>query len=124
VVYENSKAYLSINEELYALEDLDTIADSTYLAAYNKALDFVEKMEKLPVLNGVDMTDAETIDALEKEYNEMTEYEKSFLASDVTETLEKYVNKLKEIRTLVENSGSGNSEEGSSEENSGEENTE
>lgn len=125
VVYENNKAYLSINEELYALDDLDTIADGTYLTAYNKALAFVEKMEKLPVLNGVDMRDAETIDALEKEYNEMTDYEKSFLASDVTETLEKYVNKLKEVRAVVENSGNGNSgEENSEEGNSGEENTE
>ena len=30
VVYENNKAYLSINEQLYSLEDLDTVADSEY----------------------------------------------------------------------------------------------
>jgi len=111
VVYENNKAFLSINEELYALEDLDTIADATYLNAYDKALAFVEKMEKLPVLNGVDMTDAERIDALEKEYNEMTDYEKSFLANDVVDTLNKYVNKLKEVRAAAENSGNENSGE-------------
>ena len=110
VVYENNKAYLSINEELYSLEDLDTIADAAYLAAYDKALAFVEKIEKLPVLNGVDMTDAETIDALEKEYNEMTEYEKSFLAKDVTETLEAYVKKLQDVRAVAENAGTGNTE--------------
>ena len=28
VVYENGKAYLAINEQLYSLDDLDTIADS------------------------------------------------------------------------------------------------
>ena len=118
VVYENNKAFLSINEELYALEDLDTIADATYLAAYDKALAFVEKIEKLPVLNGVDMTDAETIDALEKEYNEMTDYEKSFLAKDVVDALNDYVDKLKDVRALAENS----KEENSGNDNSGDEN--
>ncbi len=110
VVYENNKAYLSINEELYSLEDLDTVADAEYLAAYDKALAFVGKLGKLPVLNGVDMTDAETIDALEKEYNEMTEYEKSFIANDVVKSLNAYVEKLKEVRLAAENADKGNTE--------------
>lgn len=107
VVYENGKAYLSIDESLYSLDDLDTIADSDYLAAYDKALAFVVRLNKLPVLNGVDMTDAETIEALEKEYNEMSEYEKSFIASDVVKTLEAYIEKLKEVKLAAENSGAG-----------------
>ena len=42
----------------------------------------------------------------------------------MVESLEKYVEKLKEVRTAAENSGNGNSEEeNSGEENSGEENT-
>jgi len=104
VVYENNKAYLSINEELYSLEDLDTVADKEYLNAYDKALAFVTKLAKLPVLNGVSMTDAEVIDGLEKEYNEMTDYEKTFVASDAVQTMKKYVEKLKEIRAAADNS--------------------
>lgn len=104
VVYENNKAYLSINEELYSLEDLDTVADKEYLAAYDKAYEFVAKHNKLPGINGIDMTDAETIDALEKEYNEMTDYEKSFVAQDVVTSLNKYIEKLKEIRLAAEDS--------------------
>uniref|UniRef100_UPI004055A410 flagellar hook assembly protein FlgD n=1 Tax=Acetatifactor sp. TaxID=1872090 RepID=UPI004055A410 len=111
VVYENNKAYLSINEELYSLEDLDTVADAEYMAAYDKAYEFVAKHNKLPVLNGVDMTDADEIDALEKEYNEMTEYEKSFIASDVVESLNKYIDKLKEVRLAEEQSGNNNPED-------------
>lgn len=112
VVYENNKAYLSINEELYSLEDLDTVADGEYLSAYDKALAFVTRINKLPVLNGVDMRDAETIDALEKEYNEMTEYEKSFIASDVVGTLNAYIEKLKEVRAAAENAGNAGAEGG------------
>lgn len=105
VVYENNKAYLSINEELYSLEDLDTVADKDYLKAYDKALAYVTKLAKLPVLNGVSMADAEVIDGLEKEYNEMTDYEKTFVASDAVQTMKKYVEKLKEIRAAADNSG-------------------
>ncbi len=102
VVYENNKAYLSINEELYALEDLDTVADAAYLAAYDKAYAFVASHNKLPNVNGIDLTDAEAIEALEKEYNEMTDYEKSFVANDVVESLKKYIAKLEEIRLAAE----------------------
>ena len=53
VVFENNKAYLSINEELYSLSDLDTVVDGGYLNAYNKAYDFTVKLNKLPVVAGV-----------------------------------------------------------------------
>ncbi len=98
VVFENNKAYLSINEQLYSLDDLDTVADEMYLNAYNKAYDFVAAHNKLPNINAVDLTDANKIDELEKTYNEMTDYEKSFVAKDVVESLNKYIEKLKEVR--------------------------
>lgn len=104
VVYENGKAYLSIEDQMYALEDLDTVADAEYLAAYNKAYDFVVKMNKLPNVNGIDLTDADTIDELEKTYNEMTDYEKTFLAKEVVTNLNKYIEKLKEVRKAAEDS--------------------
>ncbi len=80
------------------MDDLDTVADKEYLAAYDKATEFVKKLGKLPGVIGIDMSDAETIDELEKIYNEMNEYEKSFLAKDVVKTLNQYIEKLKEVR--------------------------
>ena len=102
VVYENGKAYLSINEQLYSIEDLDTVADADYLSAYNKATDFVNKLNKLPNINGIDLTDADTIDELEETYNSMSDYEKSFIASDVVKALNEYIDKLKEVRQAAE----------------------
>ena len=101
VVYENGKAYLSIDEQLYSLDDLDTVADKEYLNAYNKAYDFTVRLNKLPVLGGVDMSDADEIDELEKLYSEMNDYEKSFVAEDTVKTLNKYIEKLKEVRTAA-----------------------
>lgn len=102
VVYENGKAFLSINESLYSIEDLDTVVDSEYLAAYDKAEKFVISVNKLPHVNNVAESDLKTIDELEKIYNEMSDYEKSFVASDVVASLKKYIEKAKEIRAALE----------------------
>ena len=131
VVYENGKAYLAINESLYSLDDLDTVVDGTYLAAYNKAYEFTKDLNRLPVLAGVDLTDAENIDKLEKTYNEMNDYEKSFLSKDTVDRLKQYIEKLKEVRHAAgegedgdeEDKTEGPSEEGTTPEGSAPEGT-
>lgn len=102
VVYENGKAYLSINEELYSLDDLDTVADKSYLSAYDKAAEFVKRIAKLPGINGVSITDAESIQELDEIYKGMNDYEKTFVANDVVKTLEAYLEKLEELKTAAE----------------------
>ena len=102
VSYENNKAYLYINEQKYSIDDLDSVVDTDYLNAYNKAYNFTVKLNKLPNVNGIDSTDGETVDALEKEYNEMSDYEKSFLANDTVTSLNKYIERMKEIRKAAE----------------------
>lgn len=116
VVYENGKAYVSIDEALYSLDDLDTVVDATYLAAYNKASDFALEMNKLPNVNAIDLTNAKKIDELEKIYNEMNDYEKTFVAKDYVTKLEKYVEKLKEVRLAEEESKKNTEESGKTEE--------
>ena len=102
VVYENNKAYLSIDESLYSLDDLDTVVDKTYKDAYDKAFDLNTRLNKLPAVNGVDMSDAKEIDALEEIYNGMNDYEKSFVAQETVKNLNKYIEKLKEVRAAAE----------------------
>ena len=110
VAYENNKAYLYINEQKYSIDDLDSIVDANYLDAYNKAYNFTVKLNKLPNVNGIDSTDGESIDELEKEYNKMSDYEKSFLAKDTVTSLNKYIERLKEIRKAEEKAEEKDSE--------------
>ena len=110
VAYENNKAYLYINEQKYSIDDLDSIVDANYLDAYNKAYNFTVKLNKLPNVNGIDSTDGESIDELEKEYNKMSDYEKSFLAKDTVTSLNKYIERLKEIRKSEEKAEEKDSE--------------
>ena len=102
VVYEGNKAYLAINEELYSLDDLDTVVDAEYKAAYDKAEDFTIKLNKLPKVGAVDMSNAEAIEELKKIYEEMTDYEKTFLATDTVKRYNEYVVKLEEVRNAAE----------------------
>ena len=102
VVYENNKAYLSIDESLYSMDDLDSVVDPTYKKAYDQAMDFAVSVNKLPALGSVSDDDLEKIDSLKEVYDAMNDYEKSYVASDVAATLNKYVDKAKEIRLEAE----------------------
>ncbi len=98
VVYENGKAYLSINEQLYSLDDLDTVADKEYLDAYDKATDLVSRIAKLPSLTNVDLTHAEEIDELYEIFNGMNDYEKGFVAAEMQADLRDYKNRIDALR--------------------------
>lgn len=102
VAFENGKAYVAIEESLYSIDDVDTVVDLEYKNAYDKAYNFNVELNKLPKVSAIDMSHAEKIDELEKIYNEMNDYEKSFVASDTVKTLNKYIERLKEVRAAAE----------------------
>ena len=126
VAFENNKAYVSIEESLYPIEDVDTVVDLEYKNAYDKAYDFTKRLNKLPNPTRVDLSNGEEIDELEKIYNEMTDYEKSFIASDTVKTLNKYIERIKEVRAAAEEADKNNETEegGETGEESGTEGTE
>ena len=102
VVYEGGKPYLSINEELYSIDDLDTVVDKSYLKAYNGASDFTVKLNKLPALNNITIgADGKTIDELEETYNSMSDYDKSFVATDTVERYKQYLDRLAGLRAAA-----------------------
>lgn len=95
VVYENNKAYVSIEETLYPLDDVFGITDQTYLDAIDLAKEFNAELAKLPKLNDLTMDSAETILALNTVYSNLTEYEKSFISDSDVATLEAYVDRVR-----------------------------
>lgn len=108
VVYENGKAYVSIKEQLYSIDDVDTVVDKTYNTAFNLASDLVNRIFMLPGINGIDLSDCEEIDKLEKIYDDMDDYQKSFVASDAVKALKEYIEKAKEVRLAAEQAGNKN----------------
>lgn len=102
VVYENNKAFLSINESLYSIDDLDTVHDPAYLEAYKMATDLVERINKLPSINVIGLSDASEVDALNKIYNDMSDYQKSFVAQEKVEALRTYTDKIATLKNETE----------------------
>ena len=109
VVYENNKAYLSINGELYSMDDLNTVADPAYLDAYKKAGEFLNAYNKLPIPALLTIDDKEAVEKLNEIYENMSDYEKKFISPDYVSGLEKLVARMKEI-TLAYEQGSKDKE--------------
>jgi len=110
VTYENNKAFVSVNGSLYSMDDVKNVVDKTYQAAYDKAVAYVGKTNKLPSLDSLKLDNAETVEQVLKEYEDMSDYEKGFVASDVVSKLSLYTEKLKEMRASREDAEEENGE--------------
>lgn len=114
VTYESGKAYMYIDENRYALEDLETIVDAEYYTAYNMATDLVTSLNKLPAVGAIDLGDGETIDKIKKAYDDMSDYQKTFVAKSKVEVLDSYVAKIAELRKIDEANKSNGSDDDAS----------
>ncbi|MBO4375850.1 MAG: flagellar hook capping protein [Lachnospiraceae bacterium] len=102
VTYENGKAYVSIDENLYSVSDVATIIDKQYMNAYDKASSFVARIAKLPVVGAVSEKELNEIAELDEIYNGMSDYEKTFVASDVVKSLEEYKAQAAKVKEAIE----------------------
>ena len=112
IVYENNKAYLSINGDLYSLDDLDTVADEKYLTAYKLAANFINAYGKLPALGNLTVDDKESVESLKEMYDNMTDYQKNCLKEDYVSGLNDYVNKMKDLVNSQDQSQGSDQEKG------------
>ena len=113
VVYEKNKAYLSVNGELYSMDDLDTVADPTYLEAYKLAADWLNIYNKLPAYENLTVADREKVEKLAEMYDGMSEYQKQFLKDEEVATMQKYVTKMKDL-VAIANAEKGDDDDGGS----------
>ena len=97
VKYENGKAMVSVDEELYSLDEVTYVCDQDYLTAFGLAQTLVADTAKLPKIEQVTASDKETIEKVLKQYDDMNEYQKTFLSKSVVSSLEEYRKKLAEI---------------------------
>lgn len=102
VTYEGGKAYVYINEKRYSLSDVQTVLDSDYYDAYNLAMELVTGINRLPSIGALDVTDGEEVDRLNEIYQNMNEYQRSFVAKEKADALAAYVEKMNELRKLEE----------------------
>lgn len=97
VVYENGKAYLAIEEELYSIDDLETVADATYTLAVKNAESFVEALNALPNYKYVTRNNGAEIGEIVVAFEGMTDYEKGFLSEETMQIYSEYLAKYQEL---------------------------
>lgn len=110
VVKQNNKVYLSIDDQLYNIEDLDKVVDDEYLEALAMAEDFQKVMDELPSVKNLRLNDKDDLERVRKAYNNLTTYQQEFIAKYATSALEKLqalLERMKEMEKLSEeNNGS------------------
>lgn len=107
VTYENGKAYVSIDGNLYSADDVSAVIDETYQTAFDLAVAFVTAMDKLPTVERLSIEDRESVEAMQAGFNNMTTYQQSFISDEYIKKLQKYVARMAE---LIEMTGSQNAD--------------
>ncbi|MCR4611481.1 MAG: flagellar hook capping protein [Lachnospiraceae bacterium] len=93
---------VSVNDGLYKLEEIETVADETYYTAMMTTKTFEDAVTKLPNLQAVSLQDEEKISAVRSLYDSMDEYTKQFINSDSYSTLEALENRIAALKSEEE----------------------
>ena len=121
VMYENGETLLSVNDQLYPLSSLDTVADAEYYEGVTLSSTLNDMINQLPLMENVTLEWQKAISQLRDIYDGMTDYQKQFVSDDTLTTLSEYEKKIEELAKAAENEStteepsSGEDESGSGE---------
>lgn len=115
VSYENNKAYVSVNGQLYSADDVSKVVDDTYQSALDLAVAFTKAVNQLPSLEYLKLSDKEAVETLQKGFNSMTAYQQSFIPEEYIKKLQKYVEQMAKLVEAAENKDDGDKTDGTDE---------
>ncbi|MBO4214078.1 MAG: flagellar hook capping protein [Lachnospiraceae bacterium] len=99
---EGNDVFLSINDQLYNIDDLDSVVNGDYMKAVSVAKDFEAMMNKLPNVNQLTAADKTLIETVRATYDAMTSYQKEFVSQELVNQLEKLEQKIKELTAATD----------------------
>lgn len=111
VTREGANVYLSINDRLYNLDDLDTVADTAYMDAVTLSNTFKELVAQLPIADNVSLGDEEKIKAVRKVYDGLTDYQKGFVDAETLKRLSDAETKLNALIAIRDAIAGGSSDD-------------
>ena len=101
VIFENNRALLSIEGQLYNAADVYAAIDGNYKTAHDLAMAFARAINELPGVDSINLGHGEMIDNLKNGFNAMTAYQQSFIANALVERLSTYIAALDRIRAAA-----------------------
>ena len=112
VLHKNGETFLSVNDGLYNLKDLDTVADATYMEAVTLAETIKSAISLLPSKNSISLANKDDIESIRKMYDGLSDYQKKFVSKDSWKKFEELEARLKELIKANESAdGSDKTEE-------------
>lgn len=106
VMYKDGQPYLSVNDGLYPLTDLDTVADSGYYEAVSMAKTFANMVGTLPNKDVISANYEGAVQEVRDFYDSMSEYQKKYVNADALaafEAIEARVKELVAAKNAIEN---------------------
>ena len=97
VMYENGETMLSVNDQLYPLSSLDTVADAEYYEGVTIATTLKDMVNALPLMENLTVEYQKALTQLRDIYNGMTSYQQNFVSDDTLKTLKEYETKMEEL---------------------------
>lgn len=110
IVRQNNKVYLSIDDQLYNIDDLDKVVDDEYLEALELAESFEKTMAELPNVKNLRLDDKDKLELVRKAYNSLTTYQQEFIKKYSPKALEKLQELLAKMKEMTEAAG-GNTDD-------------
>ena len=101
-VTKDSTPMLSIDGNLYSIDNLQSVQEPTYYEATTIAQTFTDMVGKLPNLNYMTLSDRADIEAAANVYDSMTDYQKTFVPESAVSTLTGLVTKLNAMLKTAE----------------------
>lgn len=101
-MYENGEVLLSVNNGLYPLSTLDTVADGTYYEAVTLGKTFGNMVAALPEFSELTTAYKTSIQQIRDMYNDMTEYQKKFVSEKDLAKLKEYEERVNELVKAAE----------------------
>ncbi len=97
VMYENGETMLSVNDQLYPLSSLDTVADAEYYEGVTLASTLTDMVAELPLIENLSLEWQKAISQLREVYDGMTSYQQQFVSDKTLATLSEYEKKMEEL---------------------------
>ena len=97
VKYENNKAYVSIDGTLYSIDDVTAVIGQDYQDAVDLAQLFIKTLYDLPDVSEITLEHKEKVETLQKAYNAMTDYQRSFISEKDVKKLQEYADRIKAL---------------------------
>jgi len=101
VVFENNKAFVSVEGQLYNASDVYAIVEGNYKLAFDLMVAFTKAMDALPQVDNISLGDEEIIMNLRDGFNAMSGYQQGFIANSYIEKLREYTARIEELRAAA-----------------------